>query len=61
MKSFLKEFIIKVIIFNIMALFGGLVNSFLLDRGIDISYAIYFTVGYFSCVIWNWRWNNAQR
>ena len=45
------KFIIKIIIFPILAFTGVLLDDFLEDRNIDLAYAIYFALGWIGCLI----------
>lgn len=53
----MKNFIIKIILLSILSFFGGFFNAFLKDKNIDATFAIYFSIGYFNCLIVNWRWD----
>lgn len=54
----IKNFIIKFIMFVVLSFVGGFVSAFLKDIGTKDYwvYMVHFAVGYFSCMIWNWRW-----
>ena len=51
------EFFIKVVIMCIIAIILGVVDAVVECVFMkDISLFIYFTMGYSSCLIFNWRW-----
>lgn len=47
----MKEAIIKLIIFSVLAILGGFIDAFFKDKNIDITYAIYFILGWISCLM----------
>ena len=49
----MKSFIINFFIMCLLAFFGWLLDAFLKKRNIDLTYAIYVTIGYLDCLIVN--------
>ena len=51
------EFFIKVVIMCIVAIILGVIDAVVECVFMkDISWYIYFTMGYLSCLLFNWRW-----
>lgn len=45
------KFIIRIMVFTIIAFLGILLDDLLKDRNIDLAYAIYFALGWIGCLI----------
>lgn len=57
MLKIIFDFIAKLGIMGVIAFILGFVDAFCeVKLGWDISIFIYFTLGYISCAIFNWRW-----
>ena len=53
----LIEFFVKVVIMCIVAIILGAIDAVVECVFMkDISWYIYFTMGYLSCLLFNWRW-----
>lgn len=51
----MKKIIIRFLIFLVVSFMSGFLDACLHDFGIDISYVIHFSVGFFTCWLF-WRW-----
>lgn len=57
MKKVILEFVAKLGIMGIIAFVLGFFDAFCeVKLGWDISRFMYFTLGYISCLLFNWRW-----
>lgn len=45
------NFIFRLIIFVIISIIAGFIDAFFIDRKINITWAIYFTLGWIGCLI----------
>lgn len=45
------EIILKIILFVIISFLGGFIDAFLIDRDINLTYAIYFIEGWIGCLM----------
>lgn len=56
------EFFVKVVIMCVVAIILGVIDAVVECVFMkDISWYIYFTMGYSSCLIFNWRWLYGRR
>lgn len=57
----MQDIIIKIFIICLLAFTSGILDVFLKNKGIDLTYTIFFLNGYFVCFMVNFMHFNIER